>query len=308
MTLSRRDCLLGASVWAASHGLQTALAQAEQPPQAQPEIAVFTKSFQAWSLPELCEKFQKLGLTGLDLTVRPGGHIEPDQIADKLPEADRIARDQGLRIVQITSSVTDDDAYGRTLFETAGRLGLGKIKLGYYRHRGVDNLPQEMAQAQRQWRELVRLGKSNGVLPCVHIHSGSYLPSHGTMLYMMLRDFEPGQIGAYVDSLHMSVEGGVAGWQQGLGLLAPWIELCAIKNYLFTDRGRDKWGQRRWGRKNAPLADGLSPLPEFVNTLQQLGYTGPYSLHSEYLPELDIDQCYQQTAEDVAYFRTLLQV
>lgn len=312
-SVSRRGFLAGslgaAGLWAGGSlgGLQgTSVSFALEAADKQPEIAVFTKSFQAWSLPEVCRKFRELGVTGLDLTVRPGGHIEPGDIARKLPEADRIVRDEGLKIVQITSNVTTTDEYGRTLFETAGELGLRKIKLGYYRSKEVGQLQQQIKLVQQDLRKLVELGAANNVLPCVHIHSGLYLPSHGTLLYLMLRDFEPGQIGAYVDSLHMSLEGGAGGWQQGLDLLAPWISLCAIKNYLLTTKPRDQAGQQRWGWKTAPLADGVSPLPDFVKTLKKLDYHGPFSLHSEYLPELNIEECYAQTARDLEYFRTLL--
>ncbi len=312
-SVSRRGFLAGslgaAGLWAGGTlcGLKNSPAGfAMETTSKEPEIAVFTKSFQAWPLPELCQRFRELGVTGLDLTVRPGGHIEPGDIARKLPEADRIVRDHGLKIVQITSNVTTTDEYGRTLFETAGELGLRKIKLGYYRNKEVGQLQQQLKLVQQDLRKLIELGEANNVLPCVHIHSGLYLPSHGTLLYLMLRDFEPGRIGAYVDSLHMSLEGGAGGWQQGLDLLAPWISLCAIKNYLLTTKPRDKAGQQRWGWKTAPLADGVSPLPDFVKTLKQLDYHGPFSLHSEYLPELNVEECYTQTARDLEYFRTLL--
>ncbi len=282
--------------------METAVTKADAPP----KIAVFTKSFQDWPLPLVCQKFRELGVTGLDLTVRPGGHIPPEKIASKLPEADRIARDHGLEIVQITSNVTAPDEYGRTLFETAGKLGLRKIKLGYYRGQGVGRLGEQIEEVKLQLNQLVTLAEKHNVLPCVHIHSGSYLPSHGTLLYLLLRDFEPGRIGAYVDTLHMSLEGGAAGWQQGLDLLAPWMELCAVKNYLLTQKPRDRQGQQRWGWKTAPLAEGISPIPDFLATLRQLNYSGPFSLHSEYLPELSVEQCYAQTATDLEYFRSLL--
>ena len=271
------------------------------------EIAVFTKSFQAWPLEQVCQKFKDLGVTGLDLTVRPGGHVLPDRIRTDLPQAAETVAQHGLKIVQITSNVTTDDQYGRDLFETAGELGIRRIKLGYYRDDPQNsNLRGQLKQVQKKLRTLAKLVADQNVLPCVHIHSGGYLPSHGTLLYLMLQEFEPGELGAYVDTLHMSLEGGGAGWRQGLQLLAPWITLCAVKNYVLTEKPRDQAGQQRWGWKNCPLADGVSPLPDFMKTLQQLGYRGPFSLHSEYVPELTVEECYAQTAADLAYFRTIL--
>jgi L-ribulose-5-phosphate 3-epimerase len=148
-------------------------------------------------------------------------------------------------------------------------------------------------------------------LPCVHIHSGADIPSHGTMLYELIRDIPPDRVGAYVDSLHMALEGGGDGWRQGLDLLAPWISLVAIKNFLWVQKDRDKGGQMQWEHKVVPIADGVSPMPQFVATVKSTGYKGVYSLHSEYkgkssFKDLDTDACLKQTEVDLKYLRTLL--
>ena len=52
-----------------------------------PPVVAFTKAFQDWPVPKVCAKFAELGLDGLDLTVRPGGHIEPGDAAAELPAA-----------------------------------------------------------------------------------------------------------------------------------------------------------------------------------------------------------------------------
>jgi len=271
-----------------------------------PEIAVFTKSFQAWSIDEVCRKFAELGIAGLDLTVRPGGHVQPEEIKAKLPEAAKVAADHGVKIVQITSSVTEDGDYARDLFSTAGELGISKIKLGYYRSGQARETAERLKSTQTSLKGLVKVAADTGVMPCIHIHSGTYIPSHGTLAYLLLQNFDPAQLGVYVDMLHMSVEGGSGGWRQGLGLLQPWIQLCAVKNYVWEGKGRDKHGQQKWKWETCPLADGISPIPDFVSVLKSFGYNGPYSLHSEYLPRLDVNQCYAQTAADLEFFRPLV--
>ncbi|MEZ5951046.1 MAG: hypothetical protein R3C12_17900 [Planctomycetaceae bacterium] len=238
----------------------------------------------------------------MDLTVRPGGHI-PREDRQQTPRGRSDRRDHGLEIVQITSNVTAPDEYGRTLFETAGKLGLRKIT-GVLPRAGVGRLGEQIEEVKLQLNQLVTLAEKHNVLPCVHIHSGSYLPSHGTLLYLLLRDFEPGRIGAYVDTLHMSLEGGAAGWQQGLDLLAPWMELCKVKNYLLTQKPRDRQGNSRAGKPpRLRRAFPHSRLPRHAPPAQ---HSGPFSLHSEYLPELSVEQCYAQTATDLEYFRSLL--
>ncbi|MEX2112055.1 MAG: hypothetical protein WD845_02660, partial [Pirellulales bacterium] len=71
----------------------------------EPRFAAFTESFQSWPIPEVCAKFKAIGLDGLDLTVRPGGHIEPQDAARKLPDAAKAARDHGLQLSMLTTAI-----------------------------------------------------------------------------------------------------------------------------------------------------------------------------------------------------------
>jgi sugar phosphate isomerase/epimerase len=51
---------------------------------------VFTKPWQTKSLPELARFVSDLGFDGIELPVRPGYQVEPENITKDLPEAARI--------------------------------------------------------------------------------------------------------------------------------------------------------------------------------------------------------------------------
>lgn len=274
------------------------------------KFAAFTKSFQDRSVAEVCGMFQSLGLDGLDLTVRPGGHIDPAEVRSKLPEAVQAAQESGLQILLLTTAITEPDEQAETIFATASELGIDRVKLGYYSYDGFGNLARQFDLVRRQLAGVAKLAEKFQVLPCVHIHSGNYIPSHGTMLYELLRDFSPEQLGAYVDPLHMTLEGGAAGWRQGLDLLAPWIALSSIKNFDWQAGQRDAQGQLEWHTRVVPVADGIAPIPQYVAALRALGYDGVYSLHSEYkggrsFKDLNTAECLAQTAADLKFVRSL---
>jgi len=252
-----------------------------------------------------------MGIDGLDLTVRPGGHIEPKDVAVELPLAAKAARKAGIDIIQLTTSITADDRQARRILTTAAEVGVRRIKLGYFRYREFGTLGKQVIATRKQIGQVVRLASRYRVLPCIHVHSGPFIPSGGPMAYELIRDFAPSEVGAYVDPLHMTLEGGRDGWRQGLDLLAPWIALCSVKNFAWERTTRDRKGQMRWRTLTVPPADGVCPLPDFVSALKKLGYVGPYSLHSEYksthsFKRLDTDGCLRQTAIDLKYFRSLL--
>jgi hypothetical protein len=155
------------------------------------------------------------------------------------------------------------------------------------------------------------LGQKHNVLPCVHIHSGTSIPGSGTIAYILLRDFKQGEIGAYVDPMHMTIEGGNDGWRQGLDLLAPWIAISSFKNCIWSKTGRDKFGQERWRIVKCPVADGMAPIPDYVDALRKLGYYGLFTLHSEYADSnswknLSVDECLAQTKVDLDYVKGLM--
>jgi hypothetical protein len=134
----------------------------------------------------------------------------------------------------------------------------------------------------------------------------------GPLLYLVLKDFKPGEVGAYVDPMHMTREGGGNAWEIGLDLLAPWVALVGIKNFRWRpSKGRDKYGQSRFDYEYCPLADGIAPLPEFVAYLKRLHYDGIISLHSEYtggssFRNLKTPELLEQSAADLKYFKTLM--
>ncbi|MEX2168713.1 MAG: TIM barrel protein [Pirellulales bacterium] len=274
-------------------------------------FCAFTESFQDWPIEKVCAKFKAVGLDGLDLTVRPGGHIDPKDAKAKLPPAAAAAAKHGVEINMLTTAITDADADAEVILGTCGELGIGRVKLGYYRTARFGKLLKEIDESRRRLEGVAKLARKYGVLPCVHIHSGDTIPASGPVAYLLLRDFAPAEIGAYVDPMHMTIEGGIGGWRQSLDLLAPWIAISSLKNCLWQPQARDDRGQIPWRVLKCPLADGVAPIPDYLQALRDLGYRGLYTLHSEYRDrnswkELTIDQCLDQTVADFAYARRFL--
>ncbi len=278
------------------------------------QVGAFTKSFQDRSIPEVCRIFKKIGLDGLDLTVRKGGHIDPKNVKAELPQAAAAAKAEGVELLFLTTGITENNQEAETLLAAAEKIGIDRIKLGYFRYKQFGTLAKQIEMVKKSLASIIKLTKKYHIKPCVHIHSNSLIPSHGTLCYQLLQDFDPKEIGAYVDTLHMVKEGAGDGWRQGLDLLAPWVSMCAVKNFSFEqdkNNKRDKQGQMIWHTKTVPVADGISPIPKFVARLKQIGFHGPYSLHSEYkgrhsFVNMNTKSCIIQTEKDIKYFRPLV--
>jgi sugar phosphate isomerase/epimerase len=276
------------------------------------KFVLFTDNLADLTIAEACRAAKAAGFDGLDLTLRPGGHVKPEAAEVGLAEALRAASVEGVAIPMVTTAITDAASpHAEAIFAAAAHYGARRLKLGYWEYRPFGTLAAQVDEARRKLEGLVKLGEKYRVLPCVHCHSGRYLTANGQMLYLILNGLKPAEAGAYVDPMHMTIEGGVAGWELGLDLVAPWIALAGIKSFRWVAGERDRHGQQRYRWEYTPLADGQAPLPEFMAYLKQLKYDGIVSLHSEYkgassFRRLSTAELLRQSAEDLAYLKTIL--
>jgi sugar phosphate isomerase/epimerase len=276
------------------------------------KFVLFTDNLADLTIPEACTGARRAGFDGLDLTVRPGGHVPPETAPTGLVDARRAAVAAGVDIPMISTSITDDSSpHAESIFAAATHDGIRRLKLGYWEYRPFGTLAAQLDEARGRLRRLARLGRRYNVLPCVHCHSGRFLASGGAQLYLLLRDFDPAEIGAYVDPMHMAIEGGLAGWEMGLDLLAPWIALVGVKDFRWLPAGRDAQGQKTWRWEYCPLGEGQAPLPEFFGYLKDLKYDGLVSLHSEYkggtsFRKLATPELLEQSEADLRFVKRLV--
>lgn len=275
------------------------------------QYVLFTDNLADLSVPEAVAAAKRAAFDGLDLTLRPGGHVLPDNAEMGLAAAHNDAQRAGLSIPMISTGINDATSpHAEAIFAAAAHYGARHVKLGYWEYQPFGTLAREVKSAQEKLARLITLAKKYHVLPCVHCHSGRFVASGGPLTYLVLKDFQPDEVGAYVDPMHMTIEGGRSGWELGLDLLAPWIALVGVKNFRWVPAARDQQGQQRYRWEYVPLADGQAPLPEFVSYLKQMHYDGIVSLHSEYKGEtsfrrLTTPQLVEQSAADLRYLRGL---
>ncbi len=297
---SRRRKLASAALSGLAAGTSS-LAGQDDAPDSTPRVCVYSEHFQSLPIPEVCRLMAEMGVDGLDLTVRPGGHIKPSEVRTGLPLAVRAARDNDLKIMMLTTAITEPGRVAEETLAACRGEGIDRIKLGYYRVGEFGSLARRLDEVRRQLESVVELAAKYEVLPCVHLHSGPTIPSSGLMLLDLIRRIPPERVGAYLDSYHMTITGGAGGWRQAIDLLTPWISLVALKNFQWHRGDRDGIGQQRWRTDYCRLADGIAPIPEFVETVQRAGYRGFYTLHTEY--RKPVKECLAMTKDDFAFLK-----
>ena len=81
------------------------------------EVHVFSKHLQWLDYEAMARAAADIGFDGVDLTVRPGGHVLPENVEVDLPRAVQAVRAKGLKADRITTAIVDpdelDDIIGR---------------------------------------------------------------------------------------------------------------------------------------------------------------------------------------------------
>ncbi len=264
------------------------------------KLIVFAKMFQKLPLSEFGEIMADIGFEGVDLTVRPGGYISPEEVKEKLPEAIEILNSKGLSVPMITTSITNaNEPYAEETFKVASECGVKYLKLGYWMYRGFGFLRSQMEDVRGKLEKIQELSRKYGVTAGVHIHSGMYMSAEPAILWEILKEFDPDLIGAYIDPGHMVVEGGLAGWLMGMDILADHIRMVAVKDFGWFKEGG------RWIARVVPMGEGLVPWRKVFEILKRIGFKGPVSVHCEY-EEMPLREIIEQAKRDLNYVKEIL--
>ena len=238
-------------------------------------ICLFSKHLPSMDWARMAQAVKKLGFGGIDLTVRPGGHVPPERASEDLPKAVAAIRAEGLGVPMITTALTSSgDPTAKPILSTAGKLSIPFFKPGYYKYSFV-NVRGELQKAMNDFRTLTEVSKQSGVQCGFHNHEG-YVGAQLWDVAQTIDQLDPKWVGYYFDIRHAVAEGGVAGWKMALNLIAPRIKMIAVKDSYWEKSSKG------WRQVNCPLGQGMVDWKAYFKALRQANFQGPISLHLEY--------------------------
>jgi sugar phosphate isomerase/epimerase len=274
---SRREFLATAAACAAAASLPANNTDARPSPATyQGKLCFFSKALPKMGWQALGNALKRLGFDGVDLTVRPEGHVLPERASEDLPKAVEAIRNEGLEVPMITTAlVSADDPTARTILSTAGKLGIAYYKVGYYLYKLVD-VRSELQEAGSDFRRLVDLGKQCVMQAGYHNHEG-YIGAPVWDMASVIGPLDPKWVGFYFDPRHAVAEGGVGGWKIATNLVLPRLKMVAVKDFYWA-----KSATKGWQDLNCPLGEGMVDWKYFFQVIAHGGFQGPISLHIEY--------------------------
>ena len=270
-------------------------------PSGRPTLCIFSKHMSQFQWDEMAAKAKEIGFEGVDLTVRPKGHVLPERVTEDLPRAVEAIRKHGLSVPMITTDLKDaSDPAAKPTFEAMQKLGIPLFKIGYWQYKKEPNVLATIAECKRKFQGITALAGQYGLTAGLHNHSGAYTGCSVWDYREILAGTDPKRGGFYFDPGHSVVEGGLFGWRVSLDIVLPQMKMVAIKDF-YWEKADGKW-KNHW----CPLGEGMVPWPDFFGAFAKAGYTGPLSLHLEYpggddLPSLRKDLEFMRKQVNAAY-------
>lgn len=240
-----------------------------------PPILVFSKHLQFLDYNELAEKAKEIGFDGIDLTVRPGGHVLPERVKTDLPKAVEAIKRAGLQPLMMTTAVEQASGTDEVVLRTAAELGIKYYRMNWYKFSESEPMPDTLQRYQQQIKSLSQLNSTLGLVGCYQNHAGKLVGASAWELWGLLQKANTEYMGLQYDIRHATVEGGLS-WENGLRLLHSYIKVLAIKDFVWAEE------KGKYIVKNVPLGEGMVDFATYFRLLRQYGVQVPISMHYEY--------------------------
>ena len=240
-----------------------------------PPILVFSKHLQFLDYSEMAEKAKEIGFDGIDLTVRPGGHVLPERVKTDLPKAVEAIKKAGLQPLMMTTAVEAPTGTDETVLRTAAEQGIKYYRMNWYKYDEKESMPATLEKFQKQVAALSQLNSKLGLVGCYQNHAGKLIGASVWELYQLMQKADTQSMGLQYDIRHATVEGGMS-WENGVRLLHSYIKVLAIKDFV--------WAQEKgkYVVKNVPLGEGMVDFATYFRLLRQYNVQVPISMHYEY--------------------------
>lgn len=272
----------------------------------EPKVFLFSKHLQFLNYRDMSEAAKGMGFTGLDLTVRPKGHVLPEKVADDLPAATEAMKSFGLETLMIASAVDDaNDPIDQKVLEVASQQGYEFYRTNWFKYSEDLSIQDSLSKYTNTIKALSELNKRLNISGSYQNHSGPYLGSPIWDLDQALEGISPKLMGSQYDITHACVEGGKA-WEVSLRLIMNHINTLAMKDYIWEKVGG------KWKVSYVPLGEGMVDFGRFFSLLKKHKINVPISIHVEYdlggaehgkTPTMDRKEIFKKISKDLNFLK-----
>lgn len=239
-------------------------------------IHIFGKHLQFLDYKTTGEIAAEMGFSGVDLTVRPKGHVLPELVKTDLPKAIADIKSGGSHCEMITTSVENvNNQLDVDVIKTAAQNGVKYYRTNWFAYHQDKPLEESIKIYKNQIKDLSYLSKEHNITGCYQNHAGTKVGASFWEIKAILESADSQYFGTQYDIRHAMAEGGHS-WVNGLNLLQKHIKVIVLKDF--------KWGKinGKWKAINVPIGEGMVDFNSYFKLLKKYKLKPPVSLHLEY--------------------------
>ena len=234
----------------------------------------------------------EMGFSGVDLTVRPKGHVLPEQVKTDLPKAIADIKLGGSQCEMITTSIENEsNQLDVDIIKTATQYGVKYYRTNWFEYFEDKSLEESIEIYKNQIKDLSHLNAKHNIIGCYQNHAGVKVGASFWEIKAILESANKQYFGTQYDIRHAMAEGGHS-WVNGLNLLQNHIKVIVLKDF--------KWGKvhGQWKPVNVPIGEGMVDFDKYFKLLKKYNLKPPVSIHLEYdlggaekgLSEISVDK------------------
>lgn len=237
------------------------------------KFCAFEKPLQFLSYDELAGLIAELGFDGIEAAVRAHGHVLPEKVEEDLPRLVEALKKRKLEITILTSDINSvDSPHAEKVLRTAAKLGIKRYRMLWFRYDLQKPILPQLDAMRPKLKPLAALNRELGLTALYQNHAGAEMVGAPLWdIYDLIKDFDPKEIALAFDIRHATMEGGLS-WPLQFKLIQSHLGAVFVKD--------SRWENGKV--KNTPLGEGQVDK-QFFTQLKQINFTGPISLHVEYL-------------------------
>ena len=240
-------------------------------------LCVFSKFLHFLNCEDMGEALAEMGFDGVDLAVRPGGHVNITNVRKELPLAVKALNRNGIQVPMMVTSISRvNSTSAADILQTASDQGIKFYRTGYYQYDFAQTIQQNLDMHKKTVEELAAMNEKYGIHGGYQNHSGTNVGAPVWDLFELMKDVDPRFMGIQYDVRHAVTEGGYS-WMLGMKRISPWIRTIDVKDFVWNKNDKGEWRHQ-----SVPLGEGMVNYDDFLKEYYTLNIEAPVSIHYEY--------------------------
>lgn len=262
----------------------TPQSKSEASSEAGPTLAIVSRHLQWTDYQHGIEIAKEAGFSGIAWTVRPGAHIEPENVERELPRYVEATRAAGMSVPMIITAIREANApFANQILSTMQSLGIQRYRAPGARYDYSKELAPQFSALTAEMKKLVNLNARYGTRALFHTHSSAgSVGGSGWDAWLTVKDLDPRYIGINFDIGHVTAKGGF-GWNDCVRAAHTHIGALSVKDCHWVKRSNPEPGKWPWFHEFVVPGTGMVNFPDFFTYFKSIGFTGPIETYFEYM-------------------------